>query len=223
MPLPASLSDAVAEFAALLLPVACSGCGAADRAVCTDCARRFGRTVQTVVGGVPVVSAAPYDGAVARVLGAYKDGGRTDALPALSRALRGVLAEAATLHPAPPGALLVPVPSSARSLRRRGYAPVESIVHRAGLRAARRLRVARRVRDQGELGAADRASNVAGAFAVRGDVDGRVCIVVDDVVTTGATLREALRALTAAGADVPFAVTIAATPLRSADSRSPLP
>jgi predicted amidophosphoribosyltransferase len=68
------------------------------------------------------------------------------------------------------------------------------------------LRHVRRVRDQGELGAADRRRNLRGALAIRPAVQralaGRACVVVDDVVTTGTTAAEAARALTEAGARV---------------------
>jgi predicted amidophosphoribosyltransferase len=92
------------------------------------------------------------------------------------------------------------------------------------------LRPARRVADQSGLGAGERASNLRGAFvAVRPDRrlpppgtsprPGRPAgtpssLVVDDVVTTGATLAEAARALRAAGVPVGGAAAVLATPAR---------
>ncbi|MGL5862887.1 MAG: ComF family protein, partial [Phycicoccus sp.] len=80
------------------------------------------------------------------------------------------------------------------------------------------LRHTRRVADQAGLGRADRAANLAGALAVaprkRRLVTGAVCLVVDDVVTTGATLTEAARALGAAGARHVVGAAAAATPRR---------
>jgi predicted amidophosphoribosyltransferase len=69
----------------------------------------------------------------------------------------------------------------------------------------------RRVADQAGLTAADRATNLSGALRVRQDLRGLRVVVVDDVITTGATLAEAARALRAAGAEVPAAAVIAAT------------
>ena len=106
--------------------------------------------------------------------------------------------------------MLVPVPTSRRSRLARGADVVDQLAREAAglLRDAgadvtvrQALRVARRTADQSGLGARDRARNLAGAFALRseeglaaGDI-----VVVDDIVTTGATIGEAVRALTAAG------------------------
>ena len=125
-----------------------------------------------------------------------------------------------------PPVLLVPVPSSRGARRRRGA----DLVLRLALRAAVRVRAAgapvrvlpalrlrRAVADQAGLGRSRRACNVAGAMGLRaggrGAVAGRRCVVVDDIVTTGATAREALRVL-ADGGGVPIGVAVCcATPL----------
>ncbi|MFN0283625.1 MAG: phosphoribosyltransferase family protein, partial [Kineosporiaceae bacterium] len=80
------------------------------------------------------------------------------------------------------------------------------------------LRLARRVADQAGLSAAARSANVAGAFEVRRHAPpllaGRPVVVVDDVLTTGATLREAARAVTVAGGVVVGLASVSVTPLR---------
>jgi predicted amidophosphoribosyltransferase len=85
--------------------------------------------------------------------------------------------------------------------------------------ASRVLEHHRAVVDQAGLGTASRAVNLSGAVRVsgrwRGVVRGRRCLVVDDVMTTGATLAECSRALREAGASAVVAATIGATERRS--------
>ena len=79
----------------------------------------------------------------------------------------------------------------------------------------------RRVADQAHLDRVARARNLAGSMAVgapwRGVVRGATCVLVDDVVTTGATLAEAARALHDAGARHVVAATCATTPRHAPD------
>lgn len=124
-------------------------------------------------------------------------------------------------------AWIVPVPSSRAAGRRRGQDPVLRMARAAAaeLRAQGRavavlaaLCHAREVADQAGLGRAARAENVAGALAVRASVAARLTrcpvILVDDVLTSGATLAESARAVRAVGADPAGAAVIAATCLR---------
>ncbi|MWJ82671.1 ComF family protein, partial [Clavibacter michiganensis] len=120
---------------------------------------------------------------------------------------------------------VIPVPTPAASLRRRGYAPVEVLLARAGMRPLRAhgvpglrchpLRFTRRPADQAGLGVAARAANVDGCLAARIDLAGRRILVVDDVLTTGATLRETCRAIRAAGGEVVACAVLTAVPARS--------
>ncbi|WP_369688378.1 ComF family protein [Actinomadura macra] len=83
------------------------------------------------------------------------------------------------------------------------------------------LRHTRRVSDQAGLTVSERAANLAGALEAvpRAKVAGRRVVLVDDVITTGATLAEAARALRAADAEVIGAATLAATQRRGAPTR----
>ena len=188
------------------------------------------------VAGLRVASGLVYEGVTRDALLAFKNEGRTDLGAPLAAALRaalGALLDAVPLDAVPPHAepldgsplvrspldrvpelrpALVPMPGSARSRHERGYEPVRVLLRRARLPGLDGLDLVRRPRDQTALGRVERIANLDGGMRGRRAVAGLPVVLVDDVVTTGATLREAARALTAARAIVVGAVTVAATP-----------
>lgn len=210
----ATVTDALADALALVLPIACAGCGAPDEALCVACRAALAPRVRRRDGGlVPVWSGLDFDGAVARAVRALKEDGRTS----LARELAPALAAALSLIPGARGAVVVPVPTSRAAYRRRGYRVAELVARRAGVRVVRLLRTVRPTADQRGLDAATRRRNVARSLAATPAAASARVVVLDDVVTTGATLDEAVRALRAGGAEVIGAVAIAATPRRRAE------
>ncbi|MFC9299398.1 ComF family protein [Streptomyces sp. NPDC057011] len=208
------------ELAGLVLPVDCAGCGAARVVLCAGCraalsgAGAVRARPSARVSGLPAVyAAAPYEGAVRAVLLAHKERGALPLAGALGAALAGaVRAAGAGRGTGEREVALVPVPSARRQVRARGHDPARRIalaaagrLRRAGVpaRVAPVLRLRRAVADQAGLGAGERRENLAGALGVcRGGArltDGAVIVLVDDLVTTGATLAEAARAVRAAG------------------------
>ena len=172
------------------------------------------------MGLPPTAAALAYERVIRALLLAHKEHGRL----ALVRPLGGLLAGAVCLV-APPGSapfLLVPVPSAPQAVRARGHDHARRLAARAArtlrgeqwpVRALPLLSLTRTVADQAGLSTTERAANLAGALVARRMLVGHRVIVVDDVVTTGATLIEAARALRAAGADVQGAAVVAATRL----------
>ncbi|MCR2818106.1 phosphoribosyltransferase family protein [Microbacterium sp. zg.Y1090] len=212
-PLHPSVRDALAAALALAFPTWCAGCDDPDTALCADCRAALAPPrliLHRRLGGLDVHSALEFDGVAARVLRAFKEEGRTTLATALAPAL------AAALGSCGESTAVVPVPSTAAAVRRRGYRPVELLARRAGARPWRLLRVVRASADQRGLTRAARAQNVAGSLEAAPAAAGRRVVLVDDVVTTGATLAEAARALRAAGAQVVAAATVAATPRHGA-------
>lgn len=217
------IRDSLLDAAAVVLPVRCAGCGRPDRSLCDACleAVRPSASIHRA-RGVPVCSALQYEGIARRVLLAYKDGGRVDVARALGRALRAAIAEAQRHAPAGAGeqhALLpVLIPSTRAAWRRRGYHPTRSVLARAHILVPplwRALRLSRQTADQAGLSAGERSGNREGSMVASRRLAGRECLIVDDIVTSGATVAEAARAISAAGGRVVGAATIASTPRRS--------
>lgn len=170
---------------------------------------------------LPVVAGLPYDGVARRVVLALKEEGRTELAARLAPALT-VAVEAAWRGTA--AELLVPVPGSRAGRARRGFDPVTVLLQRAGLRATPALcprGLGSRERAQKSRTLAERGHLEPERWRVDPRVSGRRVVIVDDVVTSGATLRTAALALTRAGAEVVGCTAVAATPRRTGASSIP--
>lgn len=217
------------EIVDLVLPTRCAACHDRGAAVCRGCAALVradcfvggARRVKPspVPAGMPETWAtAPLDGVLRRLLTSHKDDGRRDLAPVLGRLLAEAIRAAGAN--AGPALVLVPVPSSRRSRRTRGDRPLEGMAlaaaaHLPGeVRVVRLLRSVRRVHDQSGLDHRQRRVNVEHSMMATdldrvGGLRGSRVVLVDDIVTTGATLVEAARALQAVGLEARAAVVAA--------------
>ncbi len=231
-----TLRDAARD---LLLGGSCCACGRPGRVLCPSCRSALpegGRPAWPTP--VPPGLATPwaagdYADALRSIVLAHKERGMLALTPVLGRLLAGVVGVAVRLELP---VLLVPVPSRAAAVRARGRDPTRALVleaaarlRRAGLESAcvELLRLRAGVVDQAGLDARRRADNLdrsmwvppaglrrAARGAARGSSPVRV-VVCDDVLTTGATAREAQRALEAVGLRVAAVATVAATRRRT--------
>jgi ComF family protein len=205
--------DLMTAAADLFLGARCAGCGAPARSLCRECAIAL-RPRPAIVRARPcdVAAAGEYDAELRRAIIAWKEHGRL----ALERPLAHLLAASVLTLDIPEPIRLVPVPTRPDQRRARGADVVRDLarvsarlLNSVGVDASvsPAMRVTRRVRDQAGLTAAERRSNLSGSFAVARVPLGPV-VIVDDVVTTGATLVEAMRVLP----DVAGAAVIAHRP-----------
>lgn len=214
---------------AVLLPVDCAGCGAPDRALCAACEALLdvscidSLSEHVLVDSTRVVSAVRYEGHVRQLILGFKEQGRTDVAKALARPLRAAIERAA--FGSAPGVEVCAVPSSRRSQRRRGYRPVHVLSRAAGFRLSPALSHSALASvsvtvEQKSLDLVQRGLNLKGAFVASPAARGRRFVIVDDVVTSGATILEAARALRSVGAEVVSAATVAFTPRRNWPGRT---
>lgn len=231
----AGLTDTFADLADLVLPTACAGCRRERvrlrQGACHECVRQVRALLPGPVRPTPAppdlppcVALGPYQGPLRQMLLTYKEQGRHG----LARPLGDLLAEvvAAAVGRARP-VLVIPVPATARAARERHGDHLYRLARHAVRRLRRAgwpVRLARPVRalprpDSAALDCAARIAVADAAFrlrpwrtsAVRHAARGRFVVLLDDIVTTGATLAAVTRQLAVAGVRVDAAALLAAT------------
>ena len=220
----------------LLLGSVCVGCATPGRVLCPACEGtlpRRGRTswpTPAPRGLAPPFSGGDYEGLLKTLVNAHKERGAFSLAAPLSRVLGDVVRSLldAAQWPATEPVSLVPVPSRRSVVRRRGHDPLLRVARGAASRlrgqgllvtVARLVLTDAVVADQAGLDAAARAANLAGSMRAAprrvGHAPARGVVVVDDVLTTGATAREAQRVLEEADVPVLGVATVAATRRRT--------
>ncbi|MET1073596.1 MAG: ComF family protein [Umezawaea sp.] len=198
----------------LVLPPRCAGCGAAGTC-CATCLAEFTAPHRVRVPGRPVYALAEYQGAPRELVLAFKERGRHDLAGRLGGLLGAALAAVPEARADAAGTWwLVPAPSRRAASRRRGGEHVVRLARAAaGVRAAQgvpvavapALALAAGARDSVGLTAAARRANLEGRVRPRPEglpPPGTPVVLLDDVVTTGATAAECTRVLARAGVRV---------------------
>ena len=204
----------------LILPLECGGCGAPSTRWCPACAAVLatGATDPRLVTprldpGVPVVSLGRYAAARRQAIVGVKERGRADLIVPLAGTLHTGLARLLGWGLLDAPLTVVPAPTRPMAARRRGGDPVTRVALAAtadlpGITVVRALRLSGFTRDSVGLSSADRQRNLAGRVRLTMPVRGPV-LVFDDVVTTGATACESVRALQTASVEVHAVLALA--------------
>jgi ComF family protein len=210
----------MSRFLDLLFPPLCIGCSTPIKSnrsdplswLCLPCRSAWLCAPQiSLISGVPYCHAVEYQPSVRQIVLRAKEENDRMAQQILSDVISTCIAH---LDLEAPFALMA-MPSSAKANRARGYQHAEILAKQVGQslglpRMENGLTHRRRVSDQSGLSALDRAANVVDSFLVsaRARNNPVSVVVIDDVVTTGSSMREAVRALRAA--DIPVLALISA-------------
>jgi predicted amidophosphoribosyltransferase len=207
------------SLAELIFPSRCIGCSQLGISICSTCRKYwhphlYKRGIKVLGIEYPVVSSIEYSPIASRVLLRSKEANQIAAdlllITAINHSLRYFIKNYG-------GGDLVAIPSRISATRKRGrnfmQEITKSVANLESLESLEILHHQRAVRDQSQLNSQQRISNITGAFSTNlnlptaGRGNTKPLIIVDDLVTTGATLAEAIRALRTAGFTVIGAVT----------------
>ena len=213
----------------LLLGSRCPGCTAAAWGLCRVCREQVAgyrpaltRPDPCPVGFPRTVRSAPYDSVLRGAISAHKERQALGLTPYLGERLAMSVTALLSLDPETTRGRrvgIVPVPSATAAVRARGFDATWALARAAARRLAGRHAVVatrvlaqrRGVGDQAGRTAAERVANLRHGLVLRRVRPPELVVLVDDLVTTGASLTEAARVLSAAGVEVLGAATVAAT------------
>jgi len=203
----------LSDFKYLLFPTRCFGCRELGYSICSQCRKLWNpHLYRTKVLNLTVYSAIPYSPVAKNILVAAKEHSIKSADQLVLDALRASLHE---LFQNNSSCALVPIPSGRSSNRRRGRDFINELATTVakdfGVAVLPLLEHHRNIRDQSKLNISGRRENLAMALSIRpefgGNYLGESVVILDDLVTTGATINEANRALTRGGFKVQAAAT----------------
>ncbi len=207
----------------LIFPQICIMCGKTNDEICSSCLKKWSGSAQKIrFDSVPTFSTVAYDGEISKVVIKAKEERNRTAQNLLAQAITQSLVSLRAVIDVNQY-LLVPIPSSKQAIKRRGESFLHPIMkrvieldcqsktdNRTVGQWAELLSYRKKVRDQATLTSLERQENLRSAFTVSHYLDCPV-ILVDDVVTTGATLKNAIDALRERKMTVLGAVTACAS------------
>ena len=212
------------ELLNLVLPTPCCGCSKLGDVLCLKCRG-------TLIGAPRKAQRAEligwafcdFDDQVSRIMHAFKEGGQTRVAATLASKMTPLLENFNPLVAGYPNLKLVSVPSRPSSFIKRGFVPArvlaKQISRQSGLGSINALSFQRLVQDQAGLGLEARKTNLVDSMVAKFSLAGSKVLIIDDIVTTGATMLEAGRALKKAGAEVVGFLAFAETMLKTSTQK----
>ncbi|KZS58591.1 ComF family protein [Mycobacterium ostraviense] len=206
----------------LVLPLQCGGCGAPATRWCPACMNELvvkpGEPLLVtprVDPHVPVFALGRYTGVRRQAILAVKERGRGDLVSPLARVLAVGIHRLLCWSMVDTPLTVVPAPTRRSAARRRGGDPITRIAGAAvaahpDIIVTAALRMRAPARDSVGLDTSARERNIAGRVRLRGPKPRTEVLIVDDIITTGATARESVGVLQAAGVRVAAVLVIAA-------------
>lgn len=189
----------------LIFPSRCAVCNRSGQNLCKQCRLLlFIEPRQFQLSDLQIFTVTKYTDEISKILVALKDKAQSALVVELSKMLEPVV----DVLPACESTIyLVPAPSRPENFSRRGFQPMLLLARkisegREGIRVLNCLNFARSVQDQVGLSEHERMRNLSMSMVLNQKITGRVCYLLDDVVTTGATALEATRVLKLGGASV---------------------
>ncbi len=197
----------------LVFPPTCEACGRVDYRFCETCLATLANATiavrhESFSHALTVAATGKHVGLLAHAIRAFKYSGAVEiAMPLSDRLIAAFGQQHWSID------VIVPVPLSQERLAERGFNQSNVICRRLSEaycipRRGAYLQRIRHTDQQARLQGEQRQANVRGAFAASDDVAGLTILLVDDVVTTGSTLRECAFALQAKGAKAVYALAV---------------
>jgi ComF family protein len=187
----------------LIFPSRCAVCDRPGKNLCIDCKNLLWiEPREFALSGLAIHTVTKYSDETSRLLVSLKDKGQFALVAELAQMLRPIIEK---LPPSESTRYLVPAPSSSENFSKRGFHPMLLLgqavaIKDPSLKVLNCLRFSRHVKDQVGLTEPERIANLSFSMELNQTVTGRVCYLLDDVVTTGATALEAARVLRLGGA-----------------------
>ena len=191
------------SFVDLIFPSRCAVCDRPGNNLCLDCKNLLWiEPREFLLSGLAIHTVTKYSDETSKLLVSLKDKGQFALVEELAQMLRPVIEN---LPVSESIRYLVPAPSSPENFSKRGFHPMlllaQAVASRhPSLSVLNCLRFSRRVKDQVGLTESERIANLSFSMQLNQSITGRVCYLVDDVVTTGSTALEAARVLRLGGA-----------------------